>query len=96
VGRLVLGANGQNGDVYFETSLIGGTWTQREGIVSTLVPPERFGPFLATPEEELEDALVDEMAGAFGEQTRALQAWVCGYMEGAVCTGSGAAEAACR
>ena len=133
--------NGQNGDVYFETGLIGGTWTQREGIMSTLVPPERFGPFLATPEEELEQLLTEEMAGAFGEQARALQAfyvrrwgedpwtrgyitswrpgdvmavgplhgkheppfyvcgsdqWVCGYMEGAVRTGSGAAEAACR
>jgi monoamine oxidase len=134
--------NGQNGDVYAETGLIGGTWTQREGIMSTLVPPERFGPFLATPEEELEDTLTGEMAGAYGEEARALQAffvrrwgsdpwtrgyitawrpgdvmavgplhatheppfyvcgsdqWVCGYMEGAVRTGSGAAEAAlCR
>jgi monoamine oxidase len=134
--------NGQNGDVYAETGLIGGAWTQREGIMSTLVPPERFGPFLATPEEELEHTLTDEMAGAYGEEARALQAfyvrrwgsdpwtrgyitawrpgdvtavgplhatheppfyvcgsdqWVCGYMEGAVRTGSAAAEAAlCR
>jgi monoamine oxidase len=134
--------NGQNGDVYAETGLIGGTWTQREGIMSTLVPPERFGPFLATPKEELEHTLTDEMAGAYGEEARALQAfyvrrwgsdpwtrgyitawrpgdvtavgplhatheppfyvcgsdqWVCGYMEGAVRTGSAAAEAAlCR
>jgi monoamine oxidase len=134
--------NGQNGDVYAETGLIGGSWTQREGIMSTLVPPERFGPFLATPEKDLEDTLLEEMAGAYGEQAHALQAffvrrwgadpwtrgyitawrpgdvmavgplhatheppfyvcgsdqWVCGYMEGAVRTGSGAAEAAlCR
>ena len=133
--------NGQNGDVYAETGLIGGTWTQREGIMSTLVPPERFGPFLATPEEELERTLTDEMAFAYGEEARALQAfyvrrwgadpwtrgyitawrpgdvmavgplhgtheppfyvcgsdqWVCGYMEGAVRTGSAAAEASCR
>ena len=133
--------NGQNGDVYAETGLIGGTWTQREGIMSTLVPPERFGPFLATPEEELERTLTDEMAVAYGEEARALQAfyvrrwgadpwtrgyitawrpgdvmavgplhgtheppfyvcgsdqWVCGYMEGAVRTGSAAAEASCR
>jgi monoamine oxidase len=67
--------NGQNGDVYFETGLIGGTWTQREGIMSALVPPERFGPFLATPEEELEDILLDEMVAAFGEQARNLQAF---------------------
>jgi monoamine oxidase len=133
--------NGQNGDVYAETGLIGGTWTQREGIMSTLVPPERFGPFLATPEEELERTLTDEMAVAYGEEARGLQAfyvrrwgadpwtrgyitawrpgdvmavgplhgtheppfyvcgsdqWVCGYMEGAVRTGSAAAEASCR
>jgi monoamine oxidase len=67
--------NGQNGDVYFETGLIGGTWTQREGVMSTLVPPERFGPFLATPEEEIEDTLLDEMVGAFGDEARALQAF---------------------
>jgi monoamine oxidase len=67
--------NGQNGDVYFETGLIGGTWTQREGIMSTLVPPERFGPFLSTPEEELEEILTDQMAGAFGEQARGLEAF---------------------
>ncbi len=132
-------SNGQNGDLYAETGLIGGTWTQREGIMSALVPPERFGPFLATPEEELEDTLIEEMAVAYGEEARELQAfylrrwgadpwtrgyitswrpgdvmgvgplhgtheppfyvcgsdqWVCGYMEGAVRTGSSAAEAA--
>ena len=67
--------NGQNGDVYLETGLIGGTWTQREGIMSTLVPPDRFGPFLATPEEEIEDTLLEEMVRAFGEDARALQAF---------------------
>ena len=130
---------GQNGDVYAETGLIGGTWTQREGIMSALVPPERFGPFLATPEAELEATLLEEMVAAFGERARELQAfflrrwgsdpwtrgyitswrpgdvmavgplhgtheppfyvcgsdqWVCGYMEGAVRTGSSAAAAA--
>ena len=67
--------DGQNGDVYFETGLIGGTWTQRDGVMSTLVPPERFGPFLATPEEEIEDTLLEEMVGAFGDEARALQAF---------------------
>ena len=131
--------NGQNGDLYMETGLIGGTWTQREGIMSALVPPERFGPFLATPEEELEDVLLEEIVGALGEEARALEAfylrrwgadpwtlgyitswrpgdvmgvgplhgtheppfyvcgsdqWVCGYMEGAVRTGSSAGSAA--
>ena len=131
--------NGQNGDTYMETGLIGGTWTQREGIMSTLVPPERFGPFLATPADELEDVLLEEMVGALGDEARELQdlylrrwgadpwtlgyitawrpgdvmavgplhgtheppfyvcgsdQWVCGYMEGAVRTGSSAAAAA--
>ena len=134
--------NGQNGDLYMETGLIGGTWTQREGIMSALVPPERFGPFLATPEEEVEDVLLEEIVGALGEEARAVEAfylrrwgadpwtlgyitswrpgdvmgvgplhgtheppfyvcgsdqWVCGYMEGAVRTGSSAGSAAlCR
>ena len=82
--------NGQNGDLYMETGLIGGTWTQREGIMSALVPPERFGPFLATPEEELEDVLLEEIVGALGEEARALEAfylrrwgadpWTLGYI----------------
>jgi monoamine oxidase len=57
-----------------ETGLIGGTWIQREGIMSTLVPPERLGPFLATPEELVEEVLLDEMAGALGEEARSPQA----------------------
>jgi monoamine oxidase len=82
--------NGQNGSVYMETGLIGGTWTQREGIMSTLVPPERLGPFLATPEELVEEVLLEEMVGAFGEEARSLQAlflrrwgvdpWTRGYI----------------
>jgi monoamine oxidase len=82
--------NGQNGSVYMETGLIGGTWTQREGIMSTLVPPERLGPFLATPEELVEEVLLDEMAGALGDQARSVQAvflrrwgvdpWTRGYI----------------
>ena len=107
--------------------------------MSALVPPERLGPFLATPEAELEETLLEEMVAAFGERARELQAfflrrwgsdpwtrgyitswrpgdvmavgalhgtheppfyvcgsdqWVCGYMEGAVRTGSSAAAAA--
>jgi monoamine oxidase len=82
--------NGQNGSVYIETGLVGGTWTQREGIMSTLVPPERLGPFLATPEELVEEVLLDEMVAAFGEGARSPQAiflrrwgvdpWTRGYI----------------
>ena len=39
-------ANGQNGAAYFETAIMGGTWVQRDGIVSALVPPERLAPML--------------------------------------------------
>ncbi|CQD16551.1 hypothetical protein BN970_03527 [Mycolicibacterium conceptionense] len=42
-------ANGQNGSSYNETAHFGGTWSQRNGILSALVPPERHTPFLATP-----------------------------------------------
>ena len=39
---------GQNGSMYFETGMLGGTWPQREGILSALVPPERLAAFLTT------------------------------------------------
>jgi monoamine oxidase len=132
-------ANGQNGAAYFETAIMGGTWVQRDGIVSALVPPERLAPMLATSPAQLESELVAEMAAAFGERARDPEAvflrrwgvdpytlgyitawrpgdvmavgplhatheppfyvcgsdqWVCGYMEGAVRTGRGAAAAA--
>jgi monoamine oxidase len=131
--------NGQNGDAYFETAVIGGTWVQREGIMSTLVPPERLAAFLTTSQAQLEAELAEEMVEAFGDEARETQAvffrrwgvdpftlgyitgwrpgdvmsvgplhgkreppfyvcgsdqWVCGYMEGAVRTGRGAAAAA--
>jgi monoamine oxidase len=130
---------GQNGDAYFETAVLGGTWVQREGIISALVPPERLAAFLTTSPAQLEAELIEEMAAAFGERARDPLAvflrrwgvdpwtrgyitswrpgdvmavgplhgtheppfyvcgsdqWVCGYMEGAVRTGRGAARAA--
>ncbi len=130
---------GQNGDAYWETGVLGGTWVQREGIMSALVPPERLAAFLATSPARIEDEMVEEMAQAFGERARSplgvwfrrwgvdpwtegyitswrpgdvmavgplhgtheppfyvcgSDQWVCGYMEGAVRTGRGAARAA--
>jgi monoamine oxidase len=130
---------GQNGELYGETGMIGGAWAQVSGILSTLVPPERLAPLLATPEQQLQEELVGEVVAAFGEGGSDPQAvfirrwgvdpwtqgyitqwrpgdvmavgplhgtheppfyvcgsdqWVCGYMEGAVRTGRGAAEAA--
>ncbi len=67
-------ANGQNGAAYFETAIMGGTWVQREGIVSALVPPERLAPMLATSPAQLEHELVQEMVDAFGQPARDPQA----------------------
>ena len=66
--------NGQNGAAYFETAIMGGTWVQREGIISALVPPERLAPLLATSPAQLESELVQEMVDSFGEQARDTQA----------------------
>ena len=129
---------GQNGSMYFETGMLGGTWPQREGILSALVPPERLAAFLATSPALVERDVLDELVVAIGERAAAPQAvfmrrwgvdpwtegyitgwrpgdvmavgplhgtheppfyvcgsdqWVCGYMEGAVRTGRGAARA---
>jgi monoamine oxidase len=129
----------QNGTAYFETAMMGGTWTQREGILSTLVPPERLAALLTTSPAQIQAELTEEVATAFGPQAREPIAvhirrwgvdpftlgyitawrpgdvmavgplhgtheppfyvcgsdqWVCGYMEGAVRTGRGAAAAA--
>jgi monoamine oxidase len=129
---------GQNGTMYFERSVLGGTWLQREGILSALVPPERLAAFLATSPAQLEADLIAEMVEALGERAADPLAvffrrwgvdpwtqgyitswrpgdvmavgplhgkheppfyvcgsdqWVCGYMEGAVRTGRGAARA---
>ncbi len=83
---------GQNGDCYFETAVIGGTWVQREGIMSTLVPPERLAAFLTTSQAQLEAELTEEMVAAFGEPARDTQAvffrrwgidpWTRGYITG--------------
>jgi monoamine oxidase len=131
-------AQGQNGTMYFETGVMGGTWLQREGILSALVPPERMGAFLATSPALIEGDLIVEMVEAMGDRAADPLAvffrrwgvdpwtegyitswrpgdvmavgplhgtheppfyvcgsdqWVCGYMEGAVRTGRGAARA---
>jgi monoamine oxidase len=129
---------GQNGSIYFETGMLGGTWPQREGILSALVPPERLAAFLATSPALVERDVLAEMVEALGERAADPLAvffrrwavdpwtegyitswrpgdvmavgplhgkheppfyvcgsdqWVCGYMEGAVRTGRGAARA---
>ena len=66
---------GQNGELYSEIGLIGGAWPQVDGVLSTLVPPERLAPLIATPVEVTEAELSEEMAGAFGEGARETQAF---------------------
>ncbi len=66
---------GLNGELYSEIGLIGGAWPQVDGVLSTLVPPERLAPLIATPEEVTEAELTEEMAGAFGEDAREAQAF---------------------
>ncbi len=66
---------GLNGELYSEIGLIGGAWPQVDGVLSTLVPPERLAPLIATPEELTEAELTEEMAGAFGERAREAQAF---------------------
>ncbi len=63
-------AQGQNGDAYWERGVLGGTWVQREGIISALVPPERLAAFLAGSPARVEQELIGEMAEAFGERAR--------------------------
>ncbi len=81
---------GQNGSAYFETALQGGTWEQRDGIMSALVPTERLGPMLATDPENLQAELVAEMVEAFGPAAAApdevylrrwaVEPWTEGYI----------------
>lgn len=134
-------AQGQNGSAYAETGVLGGTWPQREGVLSALVPPERLAPLLASAPALVEGELIDEVVKMFGEPAgqpiasflrhwgidpltegyitawrpgdvmavgplhgtheppfyvAGSDQWVCGYMEGAVCTGRAAAREALR
>jgi len=59
---------GLNGTAYMETTVIGGSWPQREGIISTLIPPERLAAFLTTSSRILQHELTQEMVTAFGDE----------------------------
>jgi monoamine oxidase len=83
---------GQNGSMYFETGMMGGTWPQKPGIMSTLVPPERLAAFLATSPALIEQDLIAEMVLAMGERAADTQGvfirrwgvdpWTEGYITG--------------
>ncbi len=57
-----LGANGLAQGEH----LLASTWPQRDGVLSGLVPPERLGWLLATPEAEREATLLDELERMYG------------------------------
>ena len=59
---------GLSGEAYLEEKMIGGTWPQRAGIMSTLVPPERLAAFLTTSPRLVEQELTAEMVAAFGPE----------------------------
>ena len=72
--------------------MIGGTWPQREGIISTLIPPERLAAFLTTSPRLVEAELTAEMVAAFGERPAdpiavhvrrwGVDPWTLGYITG--------------
>lgn len=65
--------DGLNGTSYAETGMMGGTWVQRDGILSALVPPERQSAFLSTAPGRVHDELLDELVATFGPDARTPQ-----------------------
>jgi monoamine oxidase len=61
--------SGQNGLAETEW-LFGSTWPQGVGVLSLLVPPERFAPFVASPPEARRQAVLDGLAALYGEDAR--------------------------
>ncbi|MEU9476085.1 NAD(P)/FAD-dependent oxidoreductase [Streptomyces sp. NPDC048191] len=47
--------------------VLGSTWPQNVGVLSALIPPERYGVLLSTPPQLRAPELLAEMAGMFGE-----------------------------
>ena len=60
---------GQNGLAETEW-LFGSTWPQGDGVLSLLVPPERFAPFLAAPPEARRQTVLDGLAALYGDGAR--------------------------
>lgn len=60
--------NDQNGSVYFEEQMIGGTWSQRNGVLSSLIPPERHTVFESAAPDLVRGELLNELSLALGEQ----------------------------
>ena len=61
---------GQNGLAETEW-LFGSTWPQGPGVLSMLVPPERFSAFMAAPRAARGEAVLDGLVALYGERARA-------------------------
>ncbi|WP_406165581.1 flavin monoamine oxidase family protein [Streptomyces sp. NBC_00996] len=48
--------------------VLGSTWPQSEGVLSALIPPERYGILLGTPPHLRTSELLAEIAGMFGDE----------------------------
>ncbi|MFF7751753.1 flavin monoamine oxidase family protein [Streptomyces sp. NPDC007971] len=48
--------------------VLGSTWPQSEGVLSALIPPERYGVLLGTPPHRRTPELLGEMAALFGDE----------------------------
>jgi monoamine oxidase len=67
-------------------------WIQRDGILSSLTPPDRLGPFLATPEPQRRREFLATLASLMGDEalepmlygtrTWALDPFTQGYLTG--------------
>jgi monoamine oxidase len=57
---------GRNGTSYMENAIIGGTWAQREGVLSGLIPPSSIGEYLAAPVHLRQAELTRELVDVLG------------------------------
>ena len=60
---------GQNGLAETEW-LFGSTWPQAGAVLSLLVPPERFAPFIAAPARARRQTVLDGLEALYGEPAR--------------------------
>ncbi len=60
---------GQNGLAETEW-LFGSTWSQGRGVLSLLVPPERFSAFVAAPADARRQTILDGLQRLYGERAR--------------------------
>ena len=68
-GRSVWEDVGANGLSEGE-QLLGSTWPQRDGVLSALVPPERFGYLLALTDADRDKAVREELGRMYGAAAR--------------------------